>query len=596
MIISMRNEQELRVEQKEEKSLLLPCLLLFIFGLLYVTTYACGLYFDTHGKQDFEFIQDAADLKIGTMVGDLFFPGLDFFRGAHAQGVQTRIVEAFVLKGIHALFDWEPFPYFFFKGIFIALTTVILFILLHRSTKSTFFAVLGSLFFMSVPSVFSSLLFMYDFGIIAEFFIIVAFLLFVQYELGKERIKAKGIQWKYIIALCLITLFGLKTKVSTVIIPVVIFIYLFLFMRKKFLSYSPYFIFAFLFINPFYPLFHDQGVQLGSLPVFRISYLYERVFLNRAWDYNGDQEVPVIFSLKESIVRMPNTVTAAFGFFFFWFLVMCFLYLLYKEGQMFRTMWKWVWDNTKFEESGCAEFKFSLFYFIWFCSVLFFYQFDVMKNPLYSGTDMRYMTLAIVPLFLLCFTYFSYIIENLPQKRWMLLGKEWSPKEILKWCFVFLLLPTIIVNVAHSTVHLRGGYNAHNYANVELFKILYRDFSGTEISTDDFSRNNLYYQQEDDLLINRTFTNYDFLDFAAYKMPMEENAIYMELQKQGNNKTVFYGVSLGEQKAFSSLNVVLLKKIDVCGIGFYEKMYCILYQKKNNKPFVFYVYTIALRK
>ncbi len=567
-------------------------ILLFIFSLLYGTTYAYGLYFDTHGQQDFEFIRDASTLKISTMVSDLFFPGLDFFRGAYAQGVRTRIVEAFIIKGIYQVYGWEPFPYFFLKVVFIAVTSLIIFVHLLKSTGSRFFAVFGVLFFLSLPSLFSSLLFMYDFGIIAEFFIAAGFLLFLWYELSEER---KNIQkykkYWYIVVLCVITFLGLKTKASTLILPVVIFCYLLLFLRKNIITYVPYFIFAFLFINPVYPLFYDNGNELNAFPMFRIEYVYERLLLNKSWDYNADQSMPAILSLKESIVRMPNTVTAAFGFFFFWFLMASFIFLIYKKRNILKKVITFVYDNARFEELQSREFKFCLFYALWFVVVLFFYQFDVMKNPLYSGTDMRYMTLAIVPLFLFCLTYVSYINSLLEKKDVLFLGRVWNGVKLLKICFVLVIIPTLLVNIVHSTVHLRGGYNAHNYANVELFKTLYRDFTGEELDFYMFSANSSYYQTKDDILISRTFTNYDFFDFAAYKMPLDENVIYM-LVENGRKNDAFYAVSLSKEQSFLLLNATLLRIVDTCTVGIYEKLYCQFYETKNGQPFMFYVYKI----
>ncbi len=582
------------IEQKEKKiqkkQIVIISILIFILSLLYGTTYAYGSYFDTHGWQDFEFIHDAVEMDLKTMVGDLLFPGLDFFRGAHAQGVRTRIVEAFVLKGIHAFFGWEPFPYFFFKVLFIAGTSTIVFLFLYESTSSRFFATSGAFFFISLPSVFSSLLFMYDFGIIAEFFIILSFFLFLKYEMHEEKLSLRNrVGILYLFILSLITLLGLKTKASTLIIPAVLFLYLLLFMRKRITFYIPYFIFAFLFINPLYPLFHDQGSELGILPKFRFAYIYERLVLNNAWDYNAEQTIPAIFSLKDSLVRMPNTVTASFGFLLFWFLICCVLYLAYTKRKSVKDIFQYVRTNDSLNYVS-KEVAFVSLFFIWFCIVLFFYQFDVMKNPLYSGTDMRYMTLAIVPLFLLLFTCASACSSLLGEKHVSLFGKEWSVSRLFNGIFIILLGLTIVVNIAHSTVHLRGGYNAHNYANIELFTTLYTNYSGNELKEYEFSKNYLYYKEQDDLLINRTFTNYNFFDFAAYKMQLQEDDINEAIKAKPGIE--FYAVSLGAELNMTSFNMIFLKKIDPCSIGFYEQWYCVLFERKNNVPFVFYVYKI----
>lgn len=584
----------MRMEQKEEKikhkQIIIISLLIFVLCLLYGTTYANGLYFDTHGWQDFEFIHDAAKMDLEVMIQDLFFPGLDFFRGAHAQGVRTRIVEAFVLKGIHAFFGWNPFAYFFFKVLFIAATSTVLFLFLYKSTNSKFFAISGAFFFISLPSLFSSLLFMYDFGIIAEFFIILSLFLFLKYEIQEEKLSLKSRKGLlYLFFLSIITLVGLKTKASTLIIPAILFLYLLLFMRKRITFYIPYFIFAFLFINPIYPLFHDQGNELGILPKFRFVYVYERLILNNAWDYNADQITPAIFSLQESIVRMPNTVTASFGLLLFWLLIFSALYLIYAKPKSIKNIFHYVRNNDSFPHAS-REVVFVSFFFLWFCVVLFFYQFDVMKNPLYSGTDMRYMTIAIVPLFLLFFTCASASTNLLQEKEVSFLRRKWSISRLFKGIFITLLAITIIVNIAHSTIHLRGGYNAHNYANMELFTTLYEDHSGNELTKYEFGKNYLYYKEQDDLLINRTFTNYNFFDFAEYKMQLRQDQINEAINAKP--EVEFYAVSLGTELKMTSFPITLLKRIDPCSIGFYELWYCMLFEKKNNVPFVFYAYKV----
>jgi len=583
------------LEQKEEKirkkEIVITSILIFILSLLYGTTYAYGLYFDTHGWQDFEFIHDAAEMNLKTMIGDLFFPGLDFFRGAHAQGVRTRIVEAFVLKGIHAFFGWNPFPYFFIKVLFIAATSTIVFLFLYESTRSKFFAISGASFFISLPSVFSSLLFMYDFGIIAEFFIILSFFLFLKYEMQEEKLyltDRNGLLYLFILGI--ITLLGLKTKASALIIPAFLFLYLLLFMRKRIAFYTPYFIFAFLLINPFYPLFHDQGSELEILPKFRFAYVYERLILNNAWDYNAEQTIPAIFSLKESIVRMPNTVTASFGLLLFWFLICCVLYLAYVKRNSAKNIFQYTTNKNIFMSNASRETQFIFFFSLWFWIVLFFYQFDVMKNPLYSGTDMRYMTLAIVPLFLLLFTCASACANLFREKHVSFFGKIQSVSNLFNCFFAIFLALTVVLNLAHSTVHLRGGYNAHNYANVQLFTTLYNDYYQTTITVYNFSEENAYYRAKDDTLINSTFTNYNFFDFAEYKMQLVENSI--NETREANAGVEFYAVSLGAEFNMTSLNIDLLKRVDPCSIGFYEQWYCLLFERKNNVPFVFYVYKI----
>ncbi len=561
-------------KDSKKKQIIIKCAIIFLISILYTTLYSNNLYFDTHGWQDFEFIKDSSEISIKTMLSDFFFPGLDFLRGGHAQGVRTRIVEAFVLKTIHFVFGWTPFPYFFVKGIILSLLAVVLFLHLNHSTKSIFFSFIGTLFFLSLPPLFASFLFLYDFDVLAQLFIATVFLLFIH-----QLIPHK----KYVAAMTILTLFALKTKASAIIIPAVIFLYLALFSRQKIKTYSIFLIIAFIFINPLYPLFKDKGNELGIFPAFDVSHLFNRLVLNKAWDYNADQTIPVIFSPKESVVRMPNTVSALFGFLFWWLAVTVLIIFLFLRRAHFSKLITSVKYNLQFTTTSNSYDRSLILYVIWFLTVLFFYQFDVSKSP--AGTDMRYMTLAAIPLLLFVFTLLAYVHKEIQNKKLFFL--KVCVKKVFLIFVTVAVFATILTNVAHTTVHLKGGYNARNHANINLFKVLYTDYYDETVDFYQFAQNNTFYQNKDNAIIQSTFTNYDFLDFGGTSFKLEEKKID-DFFKNKNNKKA-YLVSLGKDVHFKSFKKTHLDIVDPCTTRMFEWVYCLSYQQKNNLPFVFYV-------
>ena len=545
------------IEKTQTRKIMLTgSLFVFIISLLYATLFVDNLYFDTHGWQDFEFIHDASQLKVSTMINDLFFPGLDFLRGGHAQGVRTRIVEAFILKEINATFGWASFPYFFVKGIIISILSVVLFLHLFKSTQSLLFSSLGTAFFISLPPLWASFLYMYDFDVLAQLFIATVFLLFITHCFKKES-------YAYHAILIILTLLALKTKASSIIIPAVIFIYLALFSRERIKEYAAFFIIAFIFINPLYPLFQDKGNELGIFPAFDMTNLFQRLFLNKAWDYNSDQTIPTIFSPKDSFVRMPNTVTALFGFFFWWFIIATGVVLLISKIE------------------GIKKQKSLLFYLLWLITVLFFYQFDVSKSPF--GTDMRYMTLAAIPALLFAFTLLAYTYKEIQHKKIFSLRL----KNIFLTAVIIALFLTVFTNVAQTAVHLKGGYNSRNHANLQLFKLIYEDYYHETVNFYQFAQNNTLYKKKDNTLIQSTFTNYDFLDFGGIDFGLSEQKINDFFKKKANKKA--YLVSLGKEVKLAEFKQTNMGIVNPCDAGIFEWAYCVSYQQKNNRPFVFYV-------
>lgn len=554
-------------------------IVIFLISILYATLYSDNLYFDMHGWQDFEFIKDSSEMNIKTMLQDLFFPGLDFLRGGHAQGVRTRIVEAFILKGIHAVFGWTPYPYFFIKGIILSLLSVVLFLHLFKSTQTTLFSFLGTAFFLSLPSLFASFFYLYDFDVLAQLFIAIVFLLFLKYELSAIRI----LKIRYYFAIIILTLFALKTKASAVIIPTVIFLYIAFFSRERIKSYAVFFIMAFIFINPLYPLFLDKGSQLGIFPSFEATHLLKRLFLNNAWDYNANQTIPTIFSVKDSFVRMPNTVSALFGFFFWWLIIIVLIIFLYLKLQHFSRLVKTILYNETFNKTANNYYTSLILYTIWFLTVLFFYQFDVSKVPF--GTDMRFMTLAAIPLLLLVFTFLAYAHKQLQQK--ITVFQKFRLKDVFVTIVTITLFLTILTNVAHTAIHLKGGYNTRNHANINLFRILYEDYYKDNVNPYNFAENNSFYKNRGKAIVMSTFTNYDFLNFGGIDYPLEEQPILHFLTANPSKKA--YTISLGRDITFHAFKRTLLGTVNPCTVGMFEWAYCLSYQQKNNLPFVFYV-------
>lgn len=580
-----------------QKSIVVSCFLVFFLTLLYMCLYIPNQYFDLHSFQDFDFINDATTLSFSTMAQDIFYPGLTLYRGEHAQGVRTRTILAFFLKEIHAFFGWDPFPYYFFKAIVLSSLCVVLFLLLWKSTASQFFSYCGVLFFLSLPSLFESFFFFYDFDILVEVFILLSFLLFCNYEFSNDTLNKS--RFKYIVLLLVLTVLALKIKANALIIPIIIFIYLLFFLRKKFWKYCIYFFFAFLFINPLYPLYYDKGEELEILPTFSSSLLYHRLFLNNGWFYNNlDQTVPALFSVKESIVRTPNSVFGMFGFFFAWFCIGTGIFLLYRKRKELRNIILYFKCNNMFLNAS-IYLKYSLFFILWFFVVLFFYMFDVSKVPTYYGTDTRYLTIAIIPLLLLIFTVLSAAyreVKKIVQEIGTGTNRITVFQYVVQAFIVFFLLTfifTCAINVAHSSLRIKGGFNVRDYTHVALFGILYEDYYKEDFGN--FAEKNLFYREKDDALIPITYTNFDFLEFGgAFIRPFDELNITRYISNEGLD--FVYTISIGKNITFETLNTTSLGIVNPCSIGFFEWGYCQLYEKKNHQPFIFYVSKVSLRK
>ena len=190
-------------------------------------------------------------------VGWLEILGRIFAPIPESWGFQDRPVQVLCFKILYTTFSYSPAPYYALKALLLAGVAcgIVLFCLRTGPGLRTGFAAAG-VFVLSGP-VFSSALWVSDFELLAQIFILAAFGLFLALEqqdfYSTNRLKF----YLYQAGILIFSLLGHRTKGSAKLIPAVLLVYLVIYRRNALRRYLPLLALIALTIVPVFALLSD---------------------------------------------------------------------------------------------------------------------------------------------------------------------------------------------------------------------------------------------------------------------------------------------------------------------------------------------------
>jgi len=172
-------------------------------------------------------------------------------------GFQDRPVQVLCFKILHTTFGYSPAPYYAFKALLLAGVAcgIALFCLRTGLGLRAGLAAAG-IFALSGP-VFSSALWVSDFELLAQIFILAAFGLFLALE-QQDFYRTNRLKfYLYQAGILICSLLGHRTKGSAKLIPVILLVYLVTYRRNALKRYLPLLVLIALTIVPVFALLSD---------------------------------------------------------------------------------------------------------------------------------------------------------------------------------------------------------------------------------------------------------------------------------------------------------------------------------------------------
>lgn len=219
------------------------------------------------------------------------------------------------------------------KAPFFAGAIAVFFILCYWLTRSFSYALFGTLFYSFIPAHFTHSLWLSDGATIANFCVISGFLLAVlAFEHIREKSGLKSFLF-VLFAMHFILWFGIRTKESALIAPLVIGGYgLFQskYWREQKLKMALLFLSCAHLIFLIVPIEHlGSGSSIGTIP-FEWKNIFRMVFKNYASGYE-DEPTTAFFSLDQI---WPSSIARTFGFFLLWTIIIHIAVYLWEKKKI----------------------------------------------------------------------------------------------------------------------------------------------------------------------------------------------------------------------------------------------------------------------
>jgi hypothetical protein len=521
-------------------------LIIFVLTVLFYSILTQGLPFTLQNGDDLTWIKLGQETSFGTIAKYIFFSQTDVISGGGLNAVD-RPVRVLLVKIVITLFGNNPAAFYFMTSLFFGGVALLLFILFKMFTNNDWIAFSCSIFYVVIPGVIKNVIWIAEFDIVAQFFLLTFFILFLR------DFSRKQSSWKIQMILFLSGLLAIKTKVTAIIIPFVLFVYVLLLNKRKLKQYILLFSILLLFFIPFGSTGSSSDTLLDN---FSIKNIYELGVLNPLGGFGPENEL-LIFSPTLWLKVVPSSLLSSLGFAIPWFLLLTLMVLfLFYDLKITSLVGK---------ERGI------LFSGIWLGVILFFYGFSPFR-------DLRYLTGALIPLSMIVFFLLNKIHKFIEQ-----ISGSKKTKKIFQLIIILLFCSTIFVNFYHSTISVRGGVGGRQVGFEGVITTIYNNAyidgnTGTEMYLEVYG---LIQSTKEPNLMNITVSNIRFHQFN--KEITLENVQNIIDQYGMVYIVVFYGHPFVEAN-----DPNLLSKIRLCKDSLYCKIKSIIKKEKDT----FFVYKI----
>lgn len=411
------------------------------FTILFTLFYTEGLQFDSIVKDDLYIISYAQDTSWKDLIGFMASP-LDF-RDIYGidTGYKERPLNVILLKATLPVFGLEPYAYYFLDAIVLSLLAALIFLFLHEYHKSLW-CMLAPMFFVALPMVGVSMVWLAETSTLVELFIALAFFIFLKSYFSVKKSAAHTIMLN--VLLFMTTLCALKVKQNAITIIPVIILFLLLTEPKRIKEYALFLAASIFYVHRVF--FQSAG---GSLSPWRmIKNTLMVLFQN---PNTGFTHEPIsFFSPLGMFFNVSGSLFGSLGFFLSWLFVILLVAYAYK---FFR--------EKQYNKMAKKE-KFILFVIIWLAFEI------LLVDTMYLSHQIRYFIWSIVPFILLVFMIIFEFFRN----RWV---------RIL---FIILMIMLISVNMCQTSCVVRGALMGRNTAvNGAMAAVGYDMFGRSDFDT-----------------------------------------------------------------------------------------------------------------
>ncbi len=361
----------------------------------------------------------------------------------HGGTALTRPIQVFFTKILFSFFGDNPYPFYLSHAIMFAFVAVLIFWFAGKSIYHNSLRFLATFFYMTLPPIFISSVWIGDIAILSQLLLLASFLFYLKLIFSE---KISGIS-SFILQFATIFLFfiSLRTKENCVVFIPVIIGFTLIYNWQKFKEYKLFFLFllliTFYFMLP--PLGGGDAPVVSSKTIF--DKLYAVMIQNHVYSTSGINFLDVkediaLFSPFNPIKIMPGSLVGLLGFFLSWLTIFLFILIGFIEKWFFHPFSKLLkligtpLTESKFRNTSNIYF---IFFWIWLISELALF-FKI-------GSEARYLINGgALPLVFLVFIMLDKFLF-------------WFKGGLKKIVFVFifiLILVYIIVNTYNISVPL----------------------------------------------------------------------------------------------------------------------------------------------
>lgn len=422
------------------------------YYLLFVFFFSTGfLFFHLHNLpaqfytfDDMMFVHVASETSYTELLRSFFFVRDTALVHSCIDCISLRPGIILVWKLVTDLIPFNINFVYLSRTLFVTGISLFIFYFLSISTKKSIIAALGSIFYVTLPPVFSSTWLWGDAELIAEFFMFAALFFFYKLtQMIEEGKKNRFQKITYIILFILFFMLSFRTKETTKIFIVIVPLLTIMFYRKLFWwMLTPFFIIL-------YYLFPEGAGNYYT--TYSFPAIYDKVIASGGAEYSG--EIPTIFSPTQHLTQVPSALLSQMGFFLGWFVLLSLLYFIGKKTNLntFKQFWFKIKNGIQKEEFA---FYISLFWFGINIPLFGFFT---------ASVGHRYYAVILIPFTLLLFIMIDKIANLIVNKNYRIFYYS---------CFIILVLFVILVNMFHINYHIRGGTIGYHKGNFDSVKYL----------------------------------------------------------------------------------------------------------------------------
>lgn len=542
---------------------------IFIFSFSFLFFHLHNLPVQFYSSDDLMFVEEAKETPYMTYLSYLFIlrdPSL-VHTCTYETCVYLRPGQSFIWKVLYDIMGFNINIFHSVRVLAVVGITIIIFYFLNLSTHKKIIALLGSLFYVTLPPLFSATWFWGDTEIFAEFFWIVSLLCF--YNLVRIHEESKNKNTKKIVFLFLFTLFfilAFRSKETAKINIGVIFLLVILLYRSLIVWVSVPFLIIFYYIFP-------NGIG-GYITSFSFTAIYNRIIASAGGDYAP--EIPTFLSPMLHFKQVPVAMLSQVGFFLGYFVILSFIYLLFTMEKV-STIKRIIY---KIRERKVEQKEFILYTSIIWLSI------TIIVSGFFSvAVEHRYFAVGLIPFTLILFLGINKVINsitNIKHKYWYII------------CFFVLVLFVIGINAFHISYHIRGGTIGYPKGNYDAAKYLLSQENNKEYKNEEFSfilfdwfhKNDKYLETIYINTLNRTFFSGN--NHAALRKIGEFNETMI-----ADNIIYFVNHNRNETPIAFAEDIYEVNYVTAFGGCFDDSMYCLFKNKFIIPKKTHFIYSVT---